>query len=53
MTGNIATEPTGSLGPVMKSKTPRRNMDILIFLGLFVLWIVLQVWVLPKLGVPT
>jgi hypothetical protein len=30
-----------------------RKMDILLLLGLFVLWIILQVWVLPKAGVPT
>jgi len=28
-------------------------MEILIFLGIFVLWIVLQVWVLPRFGVKT
>lgn len=28
-------------------------MDALILLGFVVLWIVLQVWVLPRLGVPT
>ncbi len=32
---------------------PRRNMEYLFFLGLFALWIVLQVWVLPKMGVRT
>ena len=32
---------------------PRRNMDALFLLGLLVLWIVLQVWVLPKAGVST
>lgn len=30
-----------------------RKMDILLLLGVFALWIVLQVWVLPKAGVPT
>jgi hypothetical protein len=30
-----------------------RSMETLILLGIFVLWIVLQVWVLPKAGVPT
>lgn len=29
------------------------KMDILILLGIFALWIILQVWVLPKAGVPT
>lgn len=28
-------------------------MELLIFLGLVVAWFVLQIWVLPKLGVPT
>jgi len=36
-----------------KKETGIRSMDILIFVGLLVGWIVLQVWLLPKLGVPT
>jgi len=28
-------------------------MEILILLGIFVLWIILQVWVLPRFGVKT
>lgn len=32
---------------------PRRNMELLFFVGLLILWIVLQVWILPKAGVPT
>lgn len=28
-------------------------MDWLILLGILVLWVILQVWVLPKAGVPT
>jgi hypothetical protein len=34
---------------------PKRivTMDYLIVLGILALWIILQVWVLPKLGVPT
>jgi hypothetical protein len=32
---------------------PRRGMEYLFILGLFVLWFVLQFWVLPKMGVPT
>lgn len=35
------------------SQPPRRGVEILFFLGVFALWIILQVWVLPKLGVPT
>ncbi len=30
-----------------------RTMDLLVLLGLFALWIILQIWVLPKAGVPT
>ena len=30
-----------------------RKMDFLLLLGIFALWIILQVWVLPKAGVPT
>ena len=30
-----------------------RKMDILLLMAVFTLWIVLQVWVLPKAGVPT
>lgn len=33
--------------------TWRGSMEILIAIGLFALWIVLNVWVLPKAGVPT
>lgn len=29
------------------------NMEILVILGLFLGWIALQIWVLPKMGVPT
>lgn len=28
-------------------------MEIVIILGVFALWIILQVWVLPRLGVRT
>ncbi len=34
----------------MKAKVP---MEILIFLAVFVLWIVLQAWVLPRFGFRT
>lgn len=30
-----------------------RTMDFLIFLGIFLGWIILQVWVLPRFGVNT
>jgi hypothetical protein len=28
-------------------------MEILVPLGIIALWIILQVWILPRLGVPT
>jgi hypothetical protein len=28
-------------------------MELLLFLGILVLWIALQLWILPKLGIPT
>ena len=31
----------------------RPQVDYLILLGILALWIVLQIWVLPKAGVPT
>jgi hypothetical protein len=30
-----------------------KTMDILILIGVFALWIILQMWVLPKFGVQT
>jgi hypothetical protein len=30
-----------------------KPMEFLIFLGVFVVWVILQVWVLPRLGVKT
>jgi hypothetical protein len=30
-----------------------RFMDLLIILGLLGVWIILQIWVLPKLGIQT
>jgi hypothetical protein len=32
---------------------PRRNMDSLLILLFIAVWIVLQVWILPRLGVQT
>jgi hypothetical protein len=29
------------------------NMDWLIFVGVLALWLVVQAWLLPRLGVPT
>lgn len=37
-------------GPI---DTRRPHVDYLILLGILALWIILQVWVLPKAGVPT
>jgi hypothetical protein len=34
-------------------RTRRPVMDILLLIGILAVWIILQVWVLPKLGVPT
>ena len=30
-----------------------KMVDLLVIVGLLVFWVVLQVWVLPKAGVPT
>ena len=30
-----------------------KDMELLIFLGVFVAWIILQAWVLPRFGVQT
>ena len=35
------------------ARTRNMLMDLLLLLGLVALWLVLQIWVLPKLGVPT
>lgn len=42
----------------MNTNSPTANaggkrMEILIVLGIFVVWIILQAWVLPRLGVKT
>jgi len=29
------------------------RMEVLVLIGLLVGWLVLQIWVLPRLGVPT
>lgn len=41
--------------PVPGGATPTesRTVEFLLLLGVFVLWVVLQVWVLPKAGVST
>ena len=39
--------------PRRATRSPRSYMEPLFLLGLLVLWIVLQVWVLPKVGVRT
>ena len=37
----------------LDTKNGRQNMEILIPLGMLVAWIILQAWVLPRLGVKT
>jgi len=37
----------------MKLKTGSLNMEILVPLGVLVVWFVLQAWILPKCGVST
>ena len=41
--------PTGGGAPRVEG----RSVELLVLLGIFALWIILQVWVLPKAGVPT
>ena len=48
MTNEPAPDPNPGASP-----TPRRTVDALVLLGLFVLWVILQAWVLPKAGVST
>jgi hypothetical protein len=37
----------------VQTRTRSNLMDLLVFVAIFALWIVLQIWVLPKAGVPT
>jgi len=30
-----------------------KHMDILVFIGVLAVWIILQIWILPRLGVRT
>jgi hypothetical protein len=53
MTEDVEESASGSSVPDANSQHPRRNMEPLFVLGLFVVWIVLQVWILPKMGVRT
>ena len=48
--GNPFTRPLAS---IHMGKKRRRIMEYLVVLALLGLWLVLQIWVLPKLGVPT
>ncbi|WP_202920464.1 hypothetical protein [Urbifossiella limnaea] len=48
----MSEQPTGP-APSGASPTASRAVELLVLLGIFVLWVVLQVWVLPKAGVPT
>jgi hypothetical protein len=45
------TEPANH--PVAASKQGARLMEFLIPLGFLVVWIILQAWVLPRLGIKT
>jgi flagellar biogenesis protein FliO len=36
-----------------QAKRGANSMDILLLLGVIVLWFVLQAWILPKFGVST
>jgi hypothetical protein len=47
-------EPVQCPDPRNVSSAPSsRNVELLFFAGLFVLWFALQVWILPKARVPT
>ncbi|HEY1189370.1 MAG TPA: hypothetical protein VGE74_17080 [Gemmata sp.] len=48
----MTTDPAPGPSPGA-TPTPRRTVDVLVLLGFFVLWVVLQAWVLPKAGVRT
>ncbi len=37
----------------MSSRNRGIVMELLLFVGFVVFWVVLQTWILPKLGVPT
>ena len=45
------TEPANR--PVAPSNQGAKPMELLIPLGVLVVWIILQAWVLPRLGVKT
>jgi hypothetical protein len=45
------TEPANR--PVAANDKGAKTMEFLIPLGVLVVWIILQAWVLPRLGVPT
>lgn len=49
----MSTEPAPGPNPAGATPTPRRNVELLVFFGFFVLWVILQAWVLPKAGVRT
>lgn len=49
----MSTEPVPGASPPGTPPTPRRNVELLVFFGFFVLWVILQAWVLPKAGVRT
>lgn len=40
-------------GDLPTTSTGGKKMEFLILLGVFVVWIILQAWLLPRLGVKT
>lgn len=44
---------TSPNGPAAAKHTRGNNMELLIPIGVLVVWFILQAWVLPRLGVPT
>jgi hypothetical protein len=41
------------LDPSGQKQKGAKSMEYLIFLGIIVVWIILQVWVFPRLGIKT
>ena len=46
-------EPEPNPGQTPAGQRRKQTMDVLIPLGILAIWIILQIWVLPKAGVPT
>jgi hypothetical protein len=45
----VSEEPNPAPGDQLPARRPR--VDYLVLLGILALWVVLQIWVLPKAGV--